>query len=70
MLRHNKTCHPEEINNLPDFEMKVTQIYKNKPLDRQLSEAIQINSLSNQQKINSKLEYKHHKLPRTTLSWE
>ena len=47
MLRHNKTCHPEEINNPPDFEMKVTQIYKNKPLDRQLSDVIQINSLSN-----------------------
>ena len=61
---------PRRNKQPPDFEMKVTQIYKNKPLDRQLSEAIQINSLSNQQRINSKLEYKHHKLPRTTLSWE
>ena len=63
------TCHPEDENNPPDFTMSIKQIYKNKPLDRQLSEAIQINSLPIPYKINTKTEYIHHKLPRTELTW-
>ena len=70
MLRHAKTCHPEEINNTPNFRMTITNIYKNKPLDRQFSEALQINNLNEEQRINTRTEYIHHKLPRTQLSYE
>ena len=68
MLRHAQTCHPEEINNTPNFSMTITNIYKNKPLDRQLSEAIQINNLKEEHKINGKTEYINHILPRTIVS--
>ena len=68
MLRQAQTCHPEEINNTPNFSMTITNIYKNKPLDRQLSEAIQINNLKEEHKINGKTEYINHILPRTIVS--
>ena len=70
MLRHTKTCHPDDINNPPDFKMTVTQIYKNRPLDRQISEAIQISNLTDENRINNKQEYVCHKLAATTLIWE
>ena len=57
MLRHTKTCHPDDINNPPDYKMTVTQIYKNRPLDRQISESIQIRNLTDENRINNKQEY-------------
>ena len=70
MLRHTKTTHPDDINKPPDYKMSVKQIYPNKCLDRQLSEAIQINKVSNTERINTKIEFKHHRLPRASLTWE
>ena len=69
MMRHTQTHHPNEANNT-NYKMTVTQIYANKCMDRQLSEAIQINKIPNTSRINTKIEYRHHRLPRATLSWE
>ena len=70
MLRHCQLHHPNYDNNNPNFEMTVKQIYGNKCLDRQISESIQINSVPIKDRINTKIEFRQHKLPRAELSWE
>ena len=55
MLRHIKTHHQHDTNK-PEFKMIVTHIYNNNSMDRQISEAIQINNIPKQQIINTKIE--------------
>ena len=68
MLRHIKTHHQHDTNK-PEFKMIVTHIYNNNSMDRQISEAIQINNIPKQQIINTKIEFRHAKLPRQELTW-
>jgi len=50
--------------------MTVKQIYGNKCMDRQIAEAIQTNNIPNLDRINTKIDYKQHRLPRASLTWE
>ena len=68
MLRHIQTHHRHDEHR-PNFTMTITQIYNNKCMDRQLSEAIQINNVPDEDKINNKTEYIQHIFPRTSLTW-
>ena len=70
MLRHCKTHHPNYDANTPDFSMKVKQIYKNRCMDRQISESIQINRVPHLELINNRHEHIQQKLPRAALTWE
>ena len=69
MQRHTQTHHKNDTNR-PEYTMTIKQIYGNKCMDRQLSEAIQINSIPEAAKINNKTEYKQHHVPRASLSWK
>ena len=68
MQRHTQTHHKNDTSK-PEYTMTIKQIYGNKCMDRQLSEAIQINSIPETAKINNKTEYKQHHVPHTSLSW-
>ena len=69
MLRHTQTHHKDDENR-PEYTMTVKQIYANKCMDRQISEAIQINNIPDLERINTKIEYRHHRIPRASLTWE
>ena len=69
MLRHTQTHHARDTNK-PQYTMTVKQIYGNRCMDRQLSEAIQINNTPQIDRINTKIEYQHHKIPRAELTWQ
>ena len=68
MLRHIQTHHRHDEQR-PTFTMTITQIYNNRCMDRQLSEAIQINNIPDEDRINNKTEYIQHIFPRTSLTW-
>ena len=68
MQRHIQTHHRHDEQR-PTFTMTITQIYNNRCMDRQLSEAIQINNIPDEDKINNKTEYIQHIFPRTSLTW-
>ena len=70
MLRHNKTHHPNCDQNNPNFTMTVKQIYESRSIDRQISEAIQINNVPHLELINNRQEYQQTKLPRAELTYE
>ena len=67
MLRHNKTHHPNYDQNNPNFTMTVKQIYNDRSIDRQISEAIQINNVPHPELINNRQEYQQTNLPRAEL---
>ena len=67
MLRHNKTHHPNCDQNNPNFTMTVKQIYNDRSIDRQISEAIQINNVPHPELINNRQEYQQTNLPRAEL---
>ena len=69
MLRHTQTHHKDDTDK-PEYTMNVTQIYTNKCMDRQISEAIQINNVPFIDRINSKIEYTQNRLPVTSFTWE
>ena len=69
MLRHTETHHKDDTDK-PEYTMNVTQIYTNKCMDRQISEAIQINNVPFIDRINSKIEYTQNRLPVTSFTWE
>ena len=69
MLRHTQSRHPNDTDDTT-YKMTVTQIYTNKCMDRQLSEAIHIKKIPNNDRINTKIEFRHHKLPRAELTWD
>ena len=69
MLRHTQLHHRHDVNK-PEYTMTVKQIYGNKCMDRQIAEAIQINNIPNLDRINTKIDYKQHRLPRASLTWE
>ena len=67
MKRHTQTHHKHDTDK-PEYTMTVKQIHGNNCMDRQLSEAIQINSVPEISKINNKTEFKQYHVPRTSLS--
>ena len=67
MQRHTQTHHRHDTDK-PEYTMTVKQIYGNNSMDRQLSEAIQINNIPEIAIINNKTEYKQYHVPQTSLS--
>ena len=68
MLRHTRTHHRDDENK-PDYTMTVKQIYTNKCMDRQISEAIQINNIPFLDRINTRTEYTQNRIVRASLTW-
>ena len=65
-----KTHHPNYDQNNPNFTMTIKQIYDSRSIDRQISEAIQINNVPHLELINNRQEYQQTKLPRAELTYE
>ena len=68
MLRHTQSHHRDDENK-PDYTMTVKQIYTNKCMDRQISEAIQINNIPFLDRINTRTEYTQNRIVRASLTW-
>ena len=69
MQRHTQTCHKHDAIK-PEYTMTVKQIYGDKCMDRQISEAVQINNIPEIDKINNKTEYKQNRVIRASLTWD
>ena len=68
MLRHTQTHHKDDTDK-PEYTMTVKQIYTNKCMDRQISEAIQINNIPFLDRINTRVEYTQNRIVRASLTW-
>ena len=69
MLRHTQTHHRDDTDK-PEYTMTVKQIYTNKCMDRQISEAIQINNIPFLDRINTRIEHVQNRLTRPSFTWE
>ena len=65
--RHQEQKHKEKET--PSFRMTVTGPYRS-ALDRQITEAVQINRQPTDKLINNKCEFRQNKLMRTQLVFE
>ena len=69
MQRHTQLHHQHDTH-APKYTMTVKQIYRDKCMDRQIPESIQINNIPNRYRINNKTEYRQNRVTRTQFTWD
>ena len=67
LYRHTKESHNNDVT--PQYDMRVTGTHTS-ALDRQVTEAVTISNTPRTLLMNTKLEFGHNRIVRTTLTAE
>ena len=65
LWRHCITDHSGEMQH---FQMTISGSYKNDPMLRQITEAVQINRMDENNRMNDRAEWNMTSIPRTTIN--